>query len=57
MTRKEIFECYGIQKIWNPGVDDVELTDEEANKTHKLAQTLKSSFDEVGILQNKDEPF
>lgn len=44
MTRKEIFESYGLRMIWKSGRDDVELSEEETERVRKFAESLLEDF-------------
>lgn len=46
MTRKEIFEKYGIRMIWKPSRDCIELSDEDAEMTERFAQSIVKDFED-----------
>lgn len=45
MTKREIFESYGIRMIWRPE-HNIELSEQDIQETHEFAKLARKAFDE-----------
>ena len=55
MTRKEIWESYGIYRIWRPGIDDAELSEEQEKSERRFAEAMAENYKHWNDLEDSDE--